>query len=90
MAGQFLAGCCQLPMAPLGILCLLPQPGVQQPWVQLLSLTLFQALAVGPGADPLRCSKAVASLALCPSGCLGVQALTSWKVLGKDIFLMGK
>lgn len=70
LAGQFRAGCRQLPLAP--------QSGAQHPWVQLCPFTPSQSLALGPDADPLSCSKAVASLAPCPSECLAAQALTLW------------
>ena len=64
-------------------------PSAQHPWVQLCNLTLSQALALGPGTDPLRCSKAVANLTVYSSGCLESPALTLRGVLGKDISLVG-
>lgn len=66
MVDQFLAGYCHLPHGPFRH----PVPVNLNPDAQQCSLTLSQALAHSPGADLLRCSKAVASLALCPSGCL--------------------
>ena len=70
---QFLAGYCQFPRGPFRHpVPVTFNPDAQHPWFQQCSLILSQTLAHGPGADPLRCSKAVASLALCPSGCLEV------------------
>lgn len=79
-----LADCCGFLVAPSGILCLS---------LNLVLSTLGPAVQFnpfpGPGPWPLALVPTLLahSLALCPSGGLEAQALTSCKVLGKGISL---